>query len=42
MGASLKKIQEYFEEKLPEPEKVAEALTFHSYEVEGIEEVDGD
>ena len=42
MEASYNKLQEYFEDKLPSPEKVAEALTFHSYEVEGIEEKDGD
>ncbi|MBL7045000.1 MAG: hypothetical protein ISR98_00150 [Parcubacteria group bacterium] len=42
MEASLKKLQEYFEEKLPDAQKVAEALTFHSYEVEDVREEDGD
>ena len=42
MRASYNKLQEYFDEKLPTPEKVAEALTFHSYEVENTEEVNGD
>ncbi|MFQ5661658.1 MAG: hypothetical protein ACE5F2_00165 [Candidatus Paceibacteria bacterium] len=42
MQASYKKLQEYFDEKLPEPGKLAELLTFHSYEVENIAEKDGD
>lgn len=35
-------LQSYFEEKLPVPEKLAELLTMHSQEVEGVEEKDGD
>jgi len=42
MKASYNKIQEYFSKKLPEPRKLAELLTYHSYEVENIEEIDGD
>ena len=42
MEASYNKLQEYFDEKLPTADKVAEALTLHSYEVENIEEVGGD
>ena len=35
-------LQSYFDEKLPVPEKLAELLTMHSQEVEGVEEKDGD
>ena len=42
MQASYSKLQEYFSEKLPDPEKLAELLTFHSYEVTGIKKVNGD
>ncbi|RJQ32352.1 hypothetical protein C4572_01370 [Candidatus Parcubacteria bacterium] len=35
-------LQSYFEEKLPEPEKLADLLTMHSQEVEGVEETEGD
>lgn len=42
MKASYNKLQEYFNKKLPEPSKIAELLTFHSYEVEGVEETGGD
>ncbi len=42
MRASYNKIQEYFSKKLLKPKKLAELLTNHSYEVENIEEVDGD
>lgn len=35
-------LQDYFDAKLPEPEKLAEGLTTHSFQVEGIEEKDGD
>jgi len=42
MKASYNKLQEYFDEKLPDPNKLAELLTFHSYEVEGIEQVGAD
>lgn len=30
-------LQDYFDEKLPGPEKLTELLTFHAFEVEGIE-----
>lgn len=32
----------YLNGKLPSPEKVAEALTFHAWEIEGIEKIDTD
>ena len=42
MLISYKWLQSYFEEKLPEPEKLAELLTFSFAEVEGIEKKGGD
>ena len=42
MEVSYKKLQKYFSDKLPEPSKIVELLTFHSYEVENVEEKDGD
>lgn len=42
MRASYNKLQTYFEKELPEPKKLAELLTFHSYEVEAIEKTEGD
>lgn len=42
MKVNYNNLQKYFDEKLPEPEDVAKALTFHSYEVEGVEEKEGD
>lgn len=36
MRANYNKLQKYFEEKLPEPKKLAELLTFYSYEVESV------
>src|SRR4030067_2231397 len=35
-------LQSYFDEKLPEPEKLADLLTMHAQEVESVEEKDGD
>lgn len=37
MKFSYQWLQKYFSEKLPEPKKVADLLTMHSFEVEGIE-----
>lgn len=37
MKFSYKKLQTYFSETLPSPEKLAEAITFHALEVESIE-----
>lgn len=42
MKASYKWLQEYFDQPLPSAEKVAEALTFHAFEVEGIDKKEGD
>lgn len=35
-------LQSFFNKKLPKPEKLAEILTMHSFEVEGLEKKDGD
>ncbi len=35
-------LQNYFDEKLPEPEKISEGITFHSFEVENINKIKGD
>src|SRR6185436_21040448 len=37
MKVSYKWLQDYIEEPLPPVEKVVEALTMHSFEVEGVE-----
>jgi phenylalanyl-tRNA synthetase beta chain len=37
MKVSYKKLQEYFEDKLPTPEDLADAFTFHFAEVESVE-----
>lgn len=42
MKISYNWLQTYFNETLPSVKDVAETLTFHSFEVEGIEERDGD
>jgi phenylalanyl-tRNA synthetase beta chain len=42
MKISYNWLQNYFEKKLPEPEKVAEGIIFHSFEVEEIEKVGKD
>ncbi len=42
MKVSYKWLQEYSAKKLPTPEKTAELLTMHAFEVEGIEKVKGD
>ncbi len=42
MKISYKRLQSYFEEKLPEPAKLAELLTFSFSEVEGMEKVGED
>jgi len=35
-------LQNYFEEKLPEPEKISEGIIFHSFEVEEMDKVGND
>jgi len=40
MKLSYNWLQTYFEEMLPNPEKIAELFTFHAYEIEGIEKVE--
>ncbi len=42
MKVSYNWLQSYFEEQLPKQEKLAEVLTMHSFEVESVEEVNGD
>ena len=39
MKVSYNWLQNYFEEKLPEPEKISEGIIFHSFEVESIEKL---
>ncbi len=39
MKISYNWLQTYFKEKLPAPEKVAEAFTFHAFEVESVENI---
>jgi len=42
MKVSYNWLQNYFEEKLPEPEKISEGIIFHSFEVEEIEKIGND
>lgn len=42
MKISYNWLQNYFEDKLPEPEKLSEGIIFHSFEVEDIEKVRND
>jgi phenylalanyl-tRNA synthetase beta chain len=42
MKISYNWLQTYFKEKLPAPEKLAELLTFHVFEIESLEKVGGD
>jgi phenylalanyl-tRNA synthetase beta chain len=42
MKVSYKWLQEYIQEKLPPVEEVVNALTMHAFEVEGVEEKNGD
>ena len=42
MKVSYNWLQEYISEKLPKPEKVAELLTMHSFEVESVEKIGKD
>ena len=42
MKVSYDWLQSYFTEPLPEPEALAEQLTFHAFEIDGIDVVDGD
>lgn len=41
MKISYSQLQTYFEDKLPTPEKLVEAITFHAFEIESVEK-DGD
>ena len=42
MKVSYNWLQTYFDTTLPSPEEVGEKLTFHAFEIEGIEKVGGD
>ena len=41
MKVSYNQLQTYFNDTLPTPEKLAEAVTFHVFEIEGMEKVEG-
>jgi phenylalanyl-tRNA synthetase beta chain len=42
MKISYNWLQNYFEEKLPNPEKISEMIVFHSFEVEEVEKINSD
>jgi phenylalanyl-tRNA synthetase beta chain len=42
MLISYKWLQKYFNDKLPSPEDISEGIIFHAFEVESVEEVNGD
>ncbi|MFA4975260.1 MAG: phenylalanine--tRNA ligase subunit beta [Candidatus Paceibacterota bacterium] len=42
MKVSYNWLQNYFEERLPDPEKLADGIIFHSFEVESLEKVGDD
>jgi phenylalanyl-tRNA synthetase beta chain len=42
MKVSYNWLQDYFEDKLPAPEKLVEALTMHAFELESFEKIDDD
>lgn len=42
MKVSFNWLQEYFEEKLPAPDELADLLTFHAFEIEEVEKVGED
>ena len=42
MKVSYNWLQKYFDGKLPPPEKIAEELTFHAWEIEEVKEAEGD
>ena len=42
MKISYNWLQNYFEEELPDPEKISEGIIFHSFEVEEVEKVGND
>lgn len=42
MKISYQWLQKYFDDPLPAPRQVADALTFHAFELESTEEVEGD
>ncbi|HNW71565.1 MAG TPA: phenylalanine--tRNA ligase subunit beta [Candidatus Paceibacterota bacterium] len=42
MKVSYNWLQNYFKEKLPEPEKISEGIVFHSFEVEEVEKIGND
>lgn len=42
MKVSYTNLQQYFDAKLPSPEVLADELTFHAWEIEGIEKVGSD
>lgn len=42
MKISREWLQKYFQAPLPDAQKIADALTFHAFEIEGVEKVAGD
>lgn len=42
MKVSYKWLQEYIEDEMPAVETVVDALTMHSFEMEGVEDMGGD
>ena len=42
MKVSYNWLQEYISGKLPKPERIAELLTMHSFEVESVEKIGND
>nr|MDQ2932956.1 hypothetical protein [bacterium] len=42
MKFSYKQLQTYFDEPLPSPEQLADAFTFHAFEIEGVEKTNDD
>ncbi len=42
MIASYNWLKDFFDKKLPEPDKLSEGITMHSFEVEGVEKKDSD
>jgi len=42
MKVSYEWLQSYFDEKLPSPDEIARVLTFHAFEIEGVETIGSD
>jgi len=42
MKVSYKWLQKYFDEPLPSVEELSDAITFHAFEIDGVEDINGD